>query len=159
MLRAMLSARRTKSVQVSTVHRAQGSERAIVIFDPVDGSSEFLCGEEGNRLINVAISRAKAQVVMFLSQTDRQNRTLRRIYELARASEDIGAGNSGAAPGLKEFAGRKDFPACLRGRVVQVGGTTGEVVGLEKNGAVIVIACRETGNHRRFRTEVALSAD
>ncbi len=151
MLRMMLSARRAKGVQVSTVHRAQGSERAIVIFDPVDGSGEFLFGDAGNRLINVAISRAKAQVVMFLSQADRQNRTLRRIYELARAPEEA------CVPTLRAFIGRKDFPACLRGKVVRVGETAGEVVGLEKDGEVIVIACRETGNHRRFKVLYAES--
>jgi hypothetical protein len=112
----------------------------------------------GNRLINVAISRAKAQVVVFLSQADRHNRSLRRIYELARALEGAHANNSAAAPRLAEFLGRKDFPACLIGKVVRVGQTIGEVVALEKNGEVVVIACRQTGDHRRFRTELALKA-
>ncbi|MBV9499364.1 MAG: DNA2/NAM7 family helicase [Acidobacteriaceae bacterium] len=51
---------------VSTVHRAQGEERLIVIFDPVRPSAGFLNGEEGARLINVAISRAQARLFVIL---------------------------------------------------------------------------------------------
>lgn len=159
MLRMMLSARRTKGVQVSTVHRAQSSERKIVIFDPVDGSSEFLSGDDGDRLINVAISRAQAQVVIFLSETDTHNTTLHRIAVLGGAAKAAGTVNDGAAPSLRDFAGHKDFPACLRGRVIRIGPTTGEVINFERSGEVIVIACRETGNHRKFKLKIALGME
>lgn len=61
------------SVAVTTVHRAQGGERHTILFDPVRGSSQFLISDEGRRIINVAISRAKARLVITLSRGDRQN--------------------------------------------------------------------------------------
>lgn len=70
-------------VAVTTVHRAQGSERHTVLFDPVRGSSKFLMSDEGLRIINVAISRAKARLVITLSRGDRQNPILDYIQMLA----------------------------------------------------------------------------
>jgi DNA replication ATP-dependent helicase Dna2 len=68
-------------VRVSTVHRAQGSEYHTVIFDPVIATGERLLGHpvEGPRLINVALSRAKARLVVILSVGDYANEYLRRI--------------------------------------------------------------------------------
>lgn len=154
MLRMMLGAGGKKGFQVSTVHRAQGSERKIVIFDPVDGSSEFLSGDDGDRLINVAISRAQAQVVIFLSKDDTQNTTLGRIAVLGKASKHREATKGEPAPSLKDFLGYRDFPACLFGRVIRIGATTGEMVRLEKGGQVIVIACHKTGNQLKFKTKM-----
>ncbi|OGV97985.1 MAG: hypothetical protein A2W53_03310 [Nitrospinae bacterium RIFCSPHIGHO2_02_39_11] len=76
-----------RDVLVSTVHRVQGEEKSIVIFDPVDGSSNFLNGENGERLINVAISRAKACLIILLSEGDKGNEIFKRItymQELAK---------------------------------------------------------------------------
>lgn len=58
-------------VKVTTVHRAQGGECRVVLFDPVDGHSLLLRGTEGKRLVNVAMSRAQARLVLFLSPSDR----------------------------------------------------------------------------------------
>jgi hypothetical protein len=66
-------------VPVSTVHRAQGSEKKVIIFDPVDGASEFMNFAEGHRLINVAFSRAKAQLYILLSPGDAQNQKLGKL--------------------------------------------------------------------------------
>lgn len=67
---------------VSTVHRAQGSERLVVIFDPVRPSSEFLNGPEGERLINVAISRAQACLIVLVHPDYSRNETvLARIVQ------------------------------------------------------------------------------
>jgi hypothetical protein len=60
-------------ITVSTVHRAQGTEKKIIIFDPVDGAGKFLYCQEGNRLINVAFSRAQAQLHVLLSSGDAIN--------------------------------------------------------------------------------------
>jgi hypothetical protein len=60
-------------VPVSTVHRAQGTEKRIIVFDPVDGGGRFLFCAEGNRLINVAFSRAQARLVVMLSYGDAVN--------------------------------------------------------------------------------------
>jgi len=52
----------------STVHRAQGSERRIVIFDPVCPTADFVAGEEGMRLVNVAFSRAQCRLIVMLQR-------------------------------------------------------------------------------------------
>lgn len=75
--------RRHSSISVSTVHRAQGSERSVVIFDPVDASSQFLSGVDGNRLINVAISRAKAHVIIPYHADDLTHPALAKIYSIS----------------------------------------------------------------------------
>jgi DNA replication ATP-dependent helicase Dna2 len=78
------------SISVSTVHRAQGSEKHTIVFDPVDGASTFLMEESiGPRLINVAVSRAKARVVLLLSQGDRQNPLLNQIANLATPAKPV----------------------------------------------------------------------
>ena len=67
-------------ISVSTIHRAQGSEKTLVIVDPVDASSTFFNGAEGRRLINVAISRAKAHVFIPFHERDLANPSLKKIY-------------------------------------------------------------------------------
>ena len=74
-------------VLVSTVHRAQGGERHTVLFDPVNGDSKWLKSLDGQRLINVAISRAKARLVITLSRGDRQNVFLDLIAQIADNSD------------------------------------------------------------------------
>jgi DNA replication ATP-dependent helicase Dna2 len=68
------------SVPVTTVHRAQGSERKVIIFDPVWGAGGFLNCEEGFRLINVAFSRAQGKLIVLLSQGDSVNPKLGAIF-------------------------------------------------------------------------------
>ena len=70
-------------VDVTTVHRAQGGERRIVIFDPVDGASPFLSGLGGRRLINVASSRAMAHLVLMSVQADLANPFLCKLVSQA----------------------------------------------------------------------------
>lgn len=70
-------------VSVSTVHRAQGSERHTVIFDPVRGGCSWMMSDEGERLITVALSRAKARLIVTLSRGDRQNPILDMIPTLS----------------------------------------------------------------------------
>ena len=57
-----------------------------MIFDPVDGANPFLARAGGDRLINVAISRAQSQVVLFLSDGDLANKMLNQIASLASNS-------------------------------------------------------------------------
>src|SRR6185312_4272747 len=73
-------------VRVSTIHKAQGSECHTVIFDPVFSTGTKLLGdpEEGLRLINVALSRAKARLIVILSAGDAKNETLRRVAQVIR---------------------------------------------------------------------------
>lgn len=82
LIRSMIR-RSHPEVSVSTVHRAQGSERTLVIFDPVDASSRFFEGSEGDRLVNVAISRAKAHVVIPFHENDLQKPALKTVHAIA----------------------------------------------------------------------------
>lgn len=66
-------------VAVRTVHSSQGMEFDTIIFDPVAGSSNFLRGDDAERLVNVALSRAKARLVICMSDGDRQNPLFDRI--------------------------------------------------------------------------------
>jgi hypothetical protein len=61
---------------VCTVHSAQGSEKPIIIFDPVRPSSGFLNGPEGERLINVALSRAQARLLVVVHPDYKRYRTV-----------------------------------------------------------------------------------
>lgn len=71
-------------IAATTIHRAQGSEYHTVVFDPVRGSCTWMMSEDGLRLINVAISRAKARLVIALSRGDRNNPVLDLIADYAR---------------------------------------------------------------------------
>lgn len=73
LLRDALLAAQMGAVKVMTVHRAQGSERLAVLFDPVDERSPFLRGPEGARLVNVALSRAEGYLAVFLGPGDNKN--------------------------------------------------------------------------------------
>jgi superfamily I DNA and/or RNA helicase len=63
-------------VKAGTVHIAQGGEADLVIFDPVKPSHKWLMGEMGSdgrrdieRLLNVAVSRGRGQVVVLINQS------------------------------------------------------------------------------------------
>lgn len=68
---------------VSTVHRAQGSERKIVVFDPVCPTAEFVSGEAGMRLVNVAFSRAQCRLAVCLQQGWEENPALFQLSKLS----------------------------------------------------------------------------
>lgn len=73
-------------VMIDTIHRYQGSERPIMILDVSDAPgtpmSQFMqarsLDEDGARLLNVALTRAKRQVVVVINMAYfRQARTIR----------------------------------------------------------------------------------
>lgn len=69
------------TVNVSTIHRSQGAEYDTILFDPVDGRHNFFQFQKS--LINVALSRAKARLVLTLSDGDCAEDTFRKIRFLA----------------------------------------------------------------------------
>lgn len=127
--RALISsllAARGLTVQVSTVHRAQGRERHTVLYDPADGASPFLQGEEAERLLNVALSRAQARLVLFLSRRDRSsNPLLERIAAVERHAE------TRAALGLLAALELPGFPGRCVGLVVEHRGLRLKITGAE----------------------------
>jgi hypothetical protein len=128
------------AVRVSTVHRAQGSEAPVVLFDPADGRQPFLQTEEAQRLINVALSRAQAKVVLYLSAGDLTNRLLAPIVQRQRLARDardvVPLGRLAAAP---------EFPRNAVGRRVSAGRVTGEVAGVSPDGRQLWLVNERTG--------------
>lgn len=70
-----------RNIRVSTVHRSQGSECKIVIFDPVDARGAFLNCDNGRRLINVALSRAQAHAILLINDNDLTNPWIKQIRQ------------------------------------------------------------------------------
>lgn len=122
--------RACRGVSVSTVHKAQGSERRTVIFDPVDGGSNFLLGDEARRLINVALSRAEARLVLMLSEADRQNSLFSHpAFRSATQSKAPTTGQSTLTPNpadlakapaepIESYLKNPAFPRCLKGKKI-----------------------------------------
>jgi len=129
-----------ESLRVSTVHRAQGSEAAVVLFDPADGSQPFLQTQEAQRLLNVALSRAQAKVLVFLSAADAANPLLAPIVQRLRL-----AGDRREAVPLLALARQAGFPANTLGRRVTAGRHTGEVVRLSPDGRQFWLVNERTG--------------
>lgn len=75
----------------ATVHRFQGSERDVMIFDTVDSYPEqragmLLTGKDSERLINVAITRTKGKFIQvsdtgFLKKTVYKGKVLRQLVD------------------------------------------------------------------------------
>jgi hypothetical protein len=82
-----------EGVEVGTVHAFQGGEADFVIFDLVDGAprpsglGKILRGDSGVRLVNVAVTRARAKLVVIAHRAWFQNTggdlgLLRRVLRL-----------------------------------------------------------------------------
>jgi DNA replication ATP-dependent helicase Dna2 len=133
------------AVRVSTVHRAQGSEAPVVLLDPVDGSQPFLQTEEAGRLVNVALSRAQAKVLVFLSPADARNPWLAPIVQRLRLH-----GDARAAVPLQDLAAHADFPRNALGRRVSAGRHVGEVLRLSPDGHQFWLVNERSGAEQLF---------
>lgn len=138
----------SQAVKVSTVHRAQGSEAPVVLFDPADGAQPFLQTEQAQRLVNVALSRAQAKIVVYLSPADMANPLLAPITQRLRL-----AGDEREAVPLRHLAQQPDFPANTMGRRVTTGRQTGEVSRLSPDGRQFWLVNERTGAEQLFDAE------
>lgn len=129
-----------ESLRVSTVHRAQGSEAPVVVFDPADGAQPFLHGEAAQRLLNVALSRAQAKLVLFVSAADAASPLLAPLVQRLRL-----AGDTRAATPLLQLARDPGFPANAVGRRVSAGRHEGEVVRVSADGRQFWLLNARTG--------------
>jgi superfamily I DNA and/or RNA helicase len=152
LIRVMLKKAELSRVAVSTVHRAQGSERHTVIFDPVQGDGNFLMREDGPRLVNVAISRAKARLVIVLSSGDRKNDLLDRLAHAIVNTND-GKASRGAVP-VKELIQQGDFPFCAVNKAVSIGTIVGRVIGVLQEGKRFELIEFSTGVKKIMDTAV-----
>jgi DNA replication ATP-dependent helicase Dna2 len=101
LLRTFLKKAGYPGVLVSTVHRAQGSERNTVIFDPVQASTSFLNNRDlGPRLMNVALSRAKARLFVIASRENLRNRVIGQIAGIL--ADNVAVGDAPPSPKLAQ---------------------------------------------------------
>lgn len=134
-------------VRVSTVHRAQGSEHNTVIFDPVEGDSDFLKTDDARRLVNVAISRAQARFALVLSPGDRANPLFDQIATIIQNRHRFSA-----VEGLSQYVGAPDFPECAVGKVLTFGKFLGEITSVDDDGEKFTMNDFLSGRERTFRT-------
>ncbi|MEH7502668.1 AAA domain-containing protein [Neobacillus drentensis] len=81
----------TADIIAATVHKFQGSERDVMVFDTVDGEPQtragmLLTGKDSERLINVAITRTKGKFIhvsnqSFIRKHVYNRKTLRQLAE------------------------------------------------------------------------------
>lgn len=135
------------TVRVSTVHRAQGSEAPVVLFDPADGAQPFLQTEDAQRLLNVALSRAQAKVIVFLSPGDLANPLLAALVRRERL-----AGDAREAVPLQRLAREPGFPASAVGRRVTAGRHVGEVSRASPDGRQFWLVNERSGAEQLFDT-------
>jgi len=72
-------------ITVGTIHRQQGAEREVVILDLVNGASAFSNGEI-RMMVNVAMSRAKRQLIVIASKAELKSPVLRPLAALLKPS-------------------------------------------------------------------------
>lgn len=137
-----------KKVSVNTVHRSQGTERHTIIFDPVQGDNNFLLTEDAKRLINVAISRAKARLVLVLSVNDFKNPVLRQVANVMEALEE-----SIEAVSVEELANQPGFPASAKNMVINIGGRVGRVSKILATENKLVLLDLNSGAEVSFRLD------
>lgn len=136
-----------KKVRVSTIHSEQGGEAAVVIFDPVAGCHEMSSGPEGRKSINVAISRAKAKLILTLSAGDRVNPLLAQICAIVDRQA-----NRKPKP-IAEVLAHAQYITRAIGERVSVNAQVGEIIRFSRDGSTMWLAMESTGD------EVTLSTD
>jgi hypothetical protein len=147
LVRSRLQKAGLSRVRVTTVHRSQGSECHTVIFDPVKGGSPFLGREDARRIVNVALSRAQARLIVLLSERDRGNSLLDKV---ATAIEKVTTRDK--AEPIESFVSRPDFPHCLLGRTVTMKDIVGKVEEILEEGRGFVVNDFVSGERRTMST-------
>ncbi|WP_339146087.1 MULTISPECIES: AAA domain-containing protein [unclassified Sutcliffiella] len=87
----------TADIMAATVHRFQGSERDVIIFDSVDSyplerPGMLLIGKESERLLNVAVTRTKGKFVHisdthFIKRNVSSKKMIRKLVEFQEKSQ------------------------------------------------------------------------
>lgn len=132
------------NIKVKTVHKSQGSEYHTVIFDPVVGNEEFLKTKEAKNLINVALSRAKARLVMCFSEEDLKNETFNRIANITKYS------NHKDFHDFEEHVNKQNFPFNLIGKCFSNNFFKGKVLEISEDTKKIKVLCFDTGKEKKY---------
>ncbi|QEG24565.1 AAA domain-containing protein [Mariniblastus fucicola] len=81
---ALFAKWKATSWQASTVHSQQGAESDIVIFDTVNAGNVTWPVHEWQRLVNVALSRAREAVIVLASRSEMDEPHLRTLKHLLK---------------------------------------------------------------------------
>ncbi|MDP2166046.1 MAG: DEAD/DEAH box helicase [Hydrogenophaga sp.] len=152
LIKACLYHRNIKGVNVSTVHRSQGSEARVVLFDPVNANDKFLNSDAGNRLINVAASRAMGKLILFLGAEDLKHPQLARFEVLSKVDP---AAIPDARP-LVELIKSVVSPLACVGRLVRHGGHVWRVKSVDVRADRLVLTNQITGEEPEFQLSMLL---
>ena len=154
LIRSFLERAGYKRARVSTVHRAQGSERLAVVFDPVDGDNKFLHTEDARRLVNVALSRAMARLIVLLSSGDRLNPLFEQIATVIERHGDTEIATAISEQALlHEFT---NFPFDAIGRTIQINNRAGQIVDVVQDGEKFHFRDFTSGEIKSFVTSIVL---
>jgi DNA replication ATP-dependent helicase Dna2 len=116
----------------------------VVIFDPVDGLHELLGHEKGRQLINVALSRAQAKLILMLSAKDVQNPIFAQIRGLV---EDHA--NRPIEPIVQALNDPKYLTSAL-GKRVYIQGRVTDITGFSKDGTMMWADMEDTDTKSTF---------
>jgi superfamily I DNA and/or RNA helicase len=83
LLKTLLDGVEPNRLLVGTIHRIQGSEADIVIVDLVNPASPFI-NYHGSRLANVAISRARRQLIVVADSSVVENMWFAGVVKMAK---------------------------------------------------------------------------
>ena len=147
LIRALLFHHGIKGVRVSTVHRSQGSEALVILFDPVKGDEPFLANEQGARLINVAVSRAMGKLILFLSSSDKKNEKLAQFYQLSKGTQSTSTNIEPLSMLLKRVSNLDS----VVGQTVSHGRHVGTIKTVNTPPGILVLLSHVTGLEHRFQ--------
>jgi len=153
LIKACLYHRNIKGVNVSTVNRSQGSEARVVLFDPVNAKDKFLNCPAGNRLINVAASRAMGKLILFLGAEDLKHPELARFDLLTKVDQ---AAIRDARP-LIDLIKSGVSPVACKGRLVRYGRHVGRVKSVSVGADQLVLTSQIDGNDYVFKLSILFS--
>lgn len=150
LIKALLRRAKCHAVKVSTVHKAQGGERHTIIFDPVSASDKFLMesyNSDAKKLLNVALSRAKASIIVPLSESDRKNPLYSQLYTVAVNADKVMDYKE-----LEYYLELPGFPSNCKNKIVRYGSCLGRVLGVVNDDGKPTLNIEDfnTGVERRF---------
>ena len=147
LIRSCLHAAGIKGIQVDTVHRSQGMQAPVVIFDPVSGIHPLLMNDRGRQLINVAISRAQAKLIVMLSKTDAKNPTFAQMLEI------VAKHNDRPIRAISQVLSDPTFLTSAIGQRVRIDGQVADITRFSSNGSIMWADIEATGAQAMFDTQ------
>ena len=113
----------------------------------VDGLNEFLLQENGKKLINVALSRAQAKLILMLSDRDLRNPMFALMLDVVE--EHV---NRPIKP-IEQVLGAPDYLTSAVGERVAINGQVAEIVKFSSTGGAMWVVMEATGLETVLNTQ------